>query len=36
MLETMSVREILCSTLPRDELVDGVYRDLETMLIMLS
>ena len=34
--ETMSVREILCTTLPRDEHVDGVYRDLETMLIMLS
>ena len=34
--ETLSVRETLCTTLPRDQRVDGVYRDLETMLIMLS
>ena len=34
--ETISVRETLCATLHRDQQVDGVYRDLETMLIMLS
>ena len=34
--ETFSVRKTLCTTLPADEKVDGVYRDLETMLIMLS
>lgn len=34
--ETILVREILCTTLPRDQQVDGVYRDLEIMLIMLS
>ena len=30
--ETMSVRETLFTTLPIDQQVDGVYRDLETML----
>lgn len=34
--ETKSVREILCITLPKDEHVNGIYRDLETILIMLS
>ncbi|KAJ7361954.1 hypothetical protein OS493_014602 [Desmophyllum pertusum] len=34
--ETISVRDTLCSTLPMDQKVDGVYRDLETMLITLS
>ena len=34
--KTLSVRETLCATLPRDQQVDGVYRDLETMLITLS
>jgi len=32
----MSVREILFTTLPKDEHVDGIYRDLETILIMPS
>ena len=34
--ETMSVTETLCTTLPRDQQADGVYRDLEILLIMLS
>ena len=34
--EIFSVRDTLCSPLPNDQKVDGVYRDLEVMLISLN
>jgi len=34
--ELISVRDTLCATLPQEQRVAGVYRDLETMLLTLS
>ena len=34
--ELISVKDTLCATLPPEQRVDGVYRELEAMLLTLS